>query len=180
MGIDAHPRPQRVLVVGVTGAGKSTLARVLGERLGLVYLEMDALYFAGPGWAVNERLVEDVAGLADGPRWVVDSLGSPQVRDLLWERADTVVWLDYPRRVVMPRVLRRSLRRSLTREELFGGNRETWRDWLSREHPAWWAWAQFAARRREIERRVRDPRFAPLRTVRLGRPRDAAAWLASL
>ncbi|GHD34494.1 adenylate kinase [Streptomyces galbus] len=180
MGIDAHPRLQRVLVVGVTGAGKSTLARVLGERLGLVYLEMDALYFAGPGWAVNERLVEDVAGLADGPRWVVDSLGYPQVRDLLWERADTVVWLDYPRRVVMPRVLRRSLRRTVTREELFGGNRETWRDWLSREHPAWWAWAQFAARRREIERRLRDPRFAPLHTVRLGRPRDAAAWLASL
>lgn len=79
------------------------------------------------------------------------------MRDLLWERADTVVWLDYPRGVVMPRVLRRSLRRTVTREELFGGNRETWRDWLSREHPAWWAWSQFTTRRREIERRLRDP-----------------------
>ncbi len=104
----------------------------------------------------------------------------PEVRDLLWDRADSVIWLDYPRRVVMPRVLRRSFRRTVTREVLFGGNRETWAGWLSREHPAWWAWSQHAARRREIERRTRDLRFAPLVTVRFGHPDDTAAWAASL
>ena len=107
---------QRILVVGVTGAGKSTLARALSGRLGVPYHEMDALYFNGPGWATNTRLVEDVAEVTAGPCWIIDSLGYPQVRDLLWERADTVVWLDFPRRVVMPRVLRRSLRRTVTRE----------------------------------------------------------------
>ncbi|MFE3071375.1 adenylate kinase [Streptomyces sp. NPDC059247] len=171
---------ERILVVGVTGAGKSTLARTLGARLDLPRHEMDALRYDGPGWAVSPRLAETVSALAAGPRWIVDSPGSPEVREPLWERADTVVWLDYPRRVVMPRVLRRSLRRSLTREVLFGGNRETWKDWLSREHPARWSWSQHGARRREIGLLVRDPRFAPLDTLRFGRPEDTATWLASL
>jgi adenylate kinase family enzyme len=171
---------ERILVVGVTGAGKSTLARTLSGRLGLPYHEMDAVYFNGPDWAVNDRLTEDVSRLAAGSRRIIDSLGYPEVRDLLWDRADTVIWLDYPRRVIMPRVLRRSFRRTVTREVLFGGNRETWTGWLSREHPAWWAWSQHGARRREVERRTHDPRFAPLDTLRFGHPDDMAAWLASL
>ncbi|WP_043664645.1 AAA family ATPase [Streptomyces xylophagus] len=171
---------ERILVVGATGAGKSTLARAVGERLGVPYHEMDALYFTGPDWTVNEGLADDVLRLTAEPRWIIDSIGSPEVRDLLWEKADTVLWLDYPRRVIMPRVLRRSFRRSVTRESLFGGNRETWAGWLSREHPAWWAWSQHAGRRREIERRTGDPRFAPLTTHRFARPDDTEAWLASL
>ncbi|WP_443062478.1 hypothetical protein [Streptomyces sp. NBC_00457] len=114
------------------------------------------------------------------PLRIIDSLGYPEVRDLLWNRADTVIWLDYPKRVIMPRVLRRSFRRSLRREVLFGGNRETWTGWMSREHPAWWAWSQHGTRRREVEHRVRDPRFAPLDTRRFGHPHDTATWLASL
>ncbi|MGP2439608.1 adenylate kinase [Streptomyces sp. JW3] len=171
---------ERILVVGVTGAGKSTLAHALSSHLGLSYHEMDALYFNGPNWAINDKLTEDVSRLTAAPRWIIDSLGYPEVRDLLWDRADTVIWLDYPKRVIMPRVLRRSIRRTVTREVLFGGNRETWTDWLSREHPVWWAWSQHGARSREVGRRVRDPRFAPLSTFRFCHPRDTAAWLASL
>ncbi|MFF7445984.1 MULTISPECIES: adenylate kinase [unclassified Streptomyces] len=171
---------ERILVVGVTGAGKSTLAQAVGKRLNLPYHEMDALYFNGPDWAVNDKLSEDVASLAAQPRWIFDSLGYPDVRDLLWDRADTVIWLDYSKRVIMPRVMRRSLRRTLTREVIFGGNVETWAGWLSREHPVWWAWSQHGTRRREVERRVRDPRFAPLHTLRFRHPDDAAAWLASI
>ncbi|MET8825556.1 adenylate kinase [Streptomyces sp. NPDC004610] len=171
---------ERILVVGATGAGKSTLARALSARTGVPYHEMDALYFDGPGWSVNPDFAEQVRGLTAGPRWIIDSLGYPEVRELLWTRADTVIWLDHPRRVVMPRVLRRSLRRSATREPLFGGNRETWSDWLSREHPAWWSWSQHAPRRREIQRRLTDPRFAPLDTVHLRGRRAAEGWLAAV
>lgn len=168
---------RRVLVVGISGAGKSTLARELGGRLGVPYHEMDALYFDGPGWAVSGTFVRDVAGIADSTGWVIDSFGYPEVRDLLWTRADTIVWLDYPRRVVMPRVLRRSLRRTVRRERLFGGNRETWAGWLRRDHPAWWAWSQHGARRADIARRTHSAEFAPLRVLRFTDPRDAATWL---
>ncbi|MFD8954978.1 AAA family ATPase [Streptomyces xanthophaeus] len=168
---------RRVLVVGISGAGKSTAARALERRLGLPFHELDALRFSGPGWAVDPDFVRETARLAGTERWVFDSLGYPEVRDLLWERADTVVWLDHPRHVVMRRVLLRSLRRSLLRERLFGGNREAWREWLRADHPAWWAWAQYGPRREEIARRARDPRFAPLRVVHLRTPRQAEAWL---
>lgn len=91
-----------------------------------------------------------------------------------------MLWLDYGKRVVMPRVLRRSLPRTVTRERVFGGNRESWAGRLSREHPVWWAWSQHAGRRSEIARRTSDPRFSPLRTVRFPHPDDTAAWVASL
>ncbi|MCA1217974.1 adenylate kinase [Streptomyces sp. 8L] len=171
------PAARRVLVVGSTGAGKTTMAGALSRKLGLPHHEMDALYFGGPGWRVNEGFAEEVARIAAGPRWIIDSLGYPEVRDVLWEKADTIVWLDYPRRVIMPRVLRRSLRRSLLRERIFGGNRETWAEWLTRDHPAWSAWRGHADRRAEIARRTRAARFAPLRVVRLTAPARAAAWL---
>ncbi|MET9532782.1 MULTISPECIES: adenylate kinase [unclassified Streptomyces] len=171
---------RRILVAGITGAGKSTLARALSERRAVPYHEMDALHFVGPGWSVNEAFAGQVARIAATPSWVFDSYGYPEVRDLLWERADTVVWLDYPRRVVMPRVLRRSLRRTVLCERVFGGNRETVAGWFRGDHPAWWAWSQHAARREDIRRRTRDRRFAPLRVLRFERPEETAAWLETL
>ncbi|MEV7723229.1 adenylate kinase [Streptomyces sp. NPDC087917] len=168
---------RRVLVLGISGAGKSTLARELERRLGLPFHELDALHFTGPGWAVNPAFAEDTARVAGADRWVLDGQGPEAMRDLMWERADTVVWLDLGRAVVMRRVVLRSLRRSLRRERLFGGNRESWREWLRADHPVWWAWARYADRRAEIGRRSGDPRYAPLRVVRLRSPREAEAWL---
>jgi len=168
---------QRILVTGSTGAGKTSLARVLAGQLAIPFHEMDALAFAGPGWQENEHLAEDVSRISSGPCWVFDSLGYPQVRDLLWSRADTVVWLDYSRAVVMRRVLRRSAARTLLRRRIFGGNVETVAGWFSADHPAWWAWRQYAARRTEIA--ARCARFAPLDVVRLTTPRQAREWLAA-
>src|ERR1700761_2644817 len=164
---------QRILVAGITGAGKTTMARAVAERLDLPFHEMDALAFAGPGWQENQHLVRDIEAVSAAPGWVFDSYGYPEVRDLLWTRADTVVWLDYPRRVVMRRVLRRPVRRTVLRERIFGGNVETLSGWFSAEHPAWWAWSQHGSRRVEVGRRVLDPRFAPLEVVRFTSPRRA-------
>ncbi|NUO98304.1 MAG: adenylate kinase [Nonomuraea sp.] len=171
---------RRILVAGSSGAGKSTMARALSERLSVPYHELDALYFTGPGWQVNDGFPGQVAEIAASPAWIFDSFGYPEVRDLLWERADTVIWLDYPRRVVMPRVLRRSVRRTLLREPVFGGNRERVTEWFRRDHPAWSAWSHHASRRTEIRQRGRDPRFAPLRMIRFTSTYASAAWLSSL
>ncbi|MFG1878507.1 AAA family ATPase [Sphaerisporangium sp. NPDC049003] len=170
---------ERILVAGISGAGKTTMARALSARLRLPFYEMDSLHFAGPDWATNPDFHQQIAKIASTPGWVFDSFGYPEVRDLLWTRADTVVWLDYSRAVIMPRILRRSLLRTLRRERIFGGNVETWSDWLSREHPARWAWSQHAARRAEIGRRARDPRFEPLQVIRFASPRKADEWLRS-
>ena len=121
---------RRVLVVGMSGAGKTTAARRVGARLGLPFHEMDALAL-GPNWSQPPGLVDEVKRLAAEPSWIFDSWGYPAVRDIMWQSADTILWLDYPATVVLPRLIRRSVVRTATNAELFGGNRETLREWLN-------------------------------------------------
>lgn len=155
----------------MSGAGKTTAARQIAARYDLPYHEMDALAF-GPNWSTPPGFIDDVEQILIEPRWVFDSWGYPAVRDAMWAAADTVIWLDYPRRVVLPRLARRCLRRSLLRTRLFGGNRERWRDWLSPDHPLPYAVRNFADRRAELAARTTD------HTVhRFRRPAEFDRWL---
>lgn len=139
---------RRLSVVGNSGSGKTTLARRLAAALGVPHLELDAI-FHQPGWtelATEEfrRRVADELGTDDG--WVVDGNYSA-VRDLLWAQADTVVWLDLPRSTVMRRLLKRTIRRAVTREELWNGNREPIGGMFRRdprENIVLWSWRNHA------------------------------------
>jgi adenylate kinase family enzyme len=168
----------RVLVVGMTGAGKTTAARRIADRIGAPFHEMDVLAI-GPNWSTRPDLVAQVAALLETPAWVFDSYGYDQVRDAMWAAADTIVWLDYPARVIVPRVVRRSLSRSFRRAEIFGGNRETWAGWLRPEHPVWWAIRTLRRRRAYLAERTQSAGAAHLRTVRLTSPAEFERWLAA-
>jgi adenylate kinase family enzyme len=170
---------RRILVGGISGAGKTTLGRRLADHLALPFVEMDAL-FHGPGWVPRPQFEADVDAATAGDAWVVDSHGYAQVRDLVWSRADTLVWLDLRRPVVMGRVLRRSFARATYDRELWNHNTEGFADWLDPGHPVRWAWTQHNARRAEIADRVADPRWAHVAVVRLDSPRSARRWLAAL
>ncbi|MCP2169377.1 adenylate kinase [Goodfellowiella coeruleoviolacea] len=111
-----------MLVAGVAGSGKTTLATVLADRLDLRRIELDALHH-GPQWTPRPEFVADVTRLTEDPGWVTEWQHG-QVRRLLLDRADTLVWLDHPRSLVMRRVVVRTLRRWALREELWNGNRE--------------------------------------------------------
>ncbi|MFE0464771.1 adenylate kinase [Kitasatospora sp. NPDC058965] len=164
----------RVIVSGSSGAGKTTLATALAARYGLPRVELDALHH-GPGWVRRPEFEAEVAAFTAGGRWVCEEQYQGLLGDLLWERADTLVWLDLPRRTVMYRVVKRSLGRVLTGRELWNGNRETWRDLLDPEHPIRWSWAQHAAkRRRTAERLARHPQLTVVRLASAGRARE---WL---
>ncbi|MGH7642981.1 MAG: adenylate kinase [Candidatus Dormibacteria bacterium] len=136
---------RRVSVVGNSGSGKSRLAAELSETLGAHLVELDAVIHQ-KGWVDLEldEFRRQVSEVAAGSYWVIDGNYS-QVRHLIWGRADTVVWLDLPRRTLMTRVIKRTLERVVTRRELWNGNRETWRDVLSfdpyRSIVAW-AWVE--------------------------------------
>jgi adenylate kinase family enzyme len=167
---------QRVLVAGSSGAGKSTLAAELARRRRLRYTELDSL-FHGPGWVPRPQFEGDVQALAAGDRWVTEWQYG-QVRPLLLARADTLVWLDYPRRTVMHRVLRRSARRALLREPIFNGNTEGIRDWLDPEHPIRWAWSTHAQVRSKVLAALEQR--PDLTLVRLNSPAQARRWLATI
>lgn len=93
-------------------------------------------------------------------------------RNIIWQRATHLVWLDYERPVIMARVIRRSLLRAVLRTELWAGNRERWGHMLRPSHPIRWAWSTWERRRRETEERLAQPEYAQLEVLRLRRPSE--------
>ena len=171
---------RRVSVVGTTGCGKTTLARALANMLRCTHVELDALFW-GPGWSMAELPVfrSRVASVVAGDGWVVDG-GYSDVRDLIWARADTVVWLDYPLAVTLSRLLRRIAARIRDGTELWPGtgNRETIRNQVfSRDPLVWFAIRTHHGRRRRIAAMLALPEYAHLRVHRFRRPSDAESWL---
>jgi adenylate kinase family enzyme len=157
-----------VSVVGDSGSGKSTLGRELAARLAVPYVELDAI-FHQPGWTPlpEEEFRRRVTAIVSGARWVIDGNYSA-VRPLVWERADTVIWLDPPRSTVMRRIIWRTIRRAAGRTELWNGNRERWRNLFSFDKESSviaWAWQTHAARHEEIAAFLDHPPRGDLRLV---------------
>jgi len=167
---------RRVSVIGTSGSGKSTLAAALAVALGADLLELDSVYHQA-GWErlPTEEFRRRVASVVAGERWVIDGNNS-EVQDLVWGRADTVVWLDLPRRTVMRRIIRRSFRRVARRVELWNGNREHWRNLFTRIS---WAWQTHAANRVKYEAAMADPGNSHLRFVRLASPAAVRRFLSA-
>jgi adenylate kinase family enzyme len=174
-----------VSVVGVSGSGKSTLARSIAERLAVPCIELDAI-FHQPNWTPlpAEAFLAEVARRTEAEAWVVDGNYRAVVREgPVWERADTVVWLDLPKATAMRQVTWRSLRRAVTREELWNGNRERLRDHLSldpmRSMPAY-VWTFYDRKRAQVEAAMADPAWAHLEFVHLRSHAEAGRWLDAL
>jgi len=168
-------------VVGNSGSGKSTLAAALATRLGVPHVELDSIYHQ-PGWTPLPRdtFRARVGALVAGDRWVIDG-NYTAVRDLVWGRADTVVWIDLSRPVVMRRVIGRTLRRAALRQELWNGNREPWSNWLTLDPERsiiMWSWTQHAKYRVRYAEAMGDPALAHLTFVRLRCPAEVTAFLS--
>jgi len=104
------------------------------------------------------------------------------VQDIVWARADTVVWLDLPRRTVMRRIVWRTLRRVAGRAELWNGNRERWHNlftWDKEESVIAWAWQTYDSRRERYLAEMADPANGHLRFVRLLSPAAVRRFLRS-
>lgn len=170
---------RRINVVGTSSVGKSTLAASIAQLLKVPHVELDALHWE-PNWteAPIEVLRERVRAAIAGDAWVVDG-NYAKVRDLVWGRADAIVWLDLPLRTILWRYLRRTSRRVVRREELWNGNRERLSSQIfSRESLLWWILSTYRRRRREY-----PPLLAArpeLVAIRLRSARAAKRWLANL
>lgn len=145
---------KRVVIVGNSGSGKTTLARRLAKVIDCEHIELDAIRHL-PGWVEIDR--ESFRRIVDektsSDSWVMCGNASA-VADISWSRADSIVIFDLPRRIVMRRVFKRTLRRAVLREELWNGNRESLRNVLNFRDPhksiIAWAWTQHHRYRKQF------------------------------
>jgi adenylate kinase family enzyme len=169
--------------VGCSGSGKTTLASELARLLGSPHVELDAIYHQ-PGWTQlgDEEFLARVDVATEGDGWVVDGNYSV-VREVVWAKADAVVWFDLPYARVMAQVIGRTVRRTVTRQELWNGNREPFSNLWSldpKKSIVAWTATRHGVYRSRYTASERDPRWAQLRFVRLRSQGEARAFLAGV
>ncbi len=172
---------KRIVIIGATGSGKTTLAGQLARLLDSPHIELDALHW-NPNWQAStpEDFIEKVDAATKKHAWVTDGNYTTKIAHLVWTRADTVVWLDYSFRLTFFRLLSRTLRRTFTREECCNGNRESLGNLLSKDSILLWLFQSYWRHRREYSQKLSEPNYQHLRKVRLRSPKETARWLEQL
>jgi adenylate kinase family enzyme len=170
--------PDRVLVYGVTGSGKSTAAVAIGARTGLPVTLVDELTWL-PGWVPVDAAVqrEMIGEIVAGERWLLDTAYGAHL-DLVLPRAQVVVGLDYPRWLSLGRLVWRTVSRVVTQEPMCNGNVETWRQVFARDSIIVWHFRSFARKRARMRAWAVTPDGPEV--VLFRRPRELEAWIAGL
>jgi hypothetical protein len=163
---------RRVVVIGCAGAGKSTFSEALARCLGVPHVDRDTL-----GEIRSDAYQGAVAAAVGTEGWVFD--GAPHcVEETVYPACQLVIWLDYPRPLVVWRATRRSLRRTFG--PLPPGENGWWRlrQWITPGGPRC-AWCVYRDRKRRFSKLEQRPDLAG-KVLRFGEPAAARAWLASL
>ncbi len=171
---------RRYSVVGTIGSGKSTCAREISARLGIRHVELDSLHWER-NWreAYGSIFRERVLVAVHNGSWVVDG-NYHQVRDIVWNRAEAVVWLDYSLLTIMMRLIRRTMRRILTGEKLWNDNQENLRTLFARDSVFLWALKTYRKRRIEYPRLLAKSENHHLNVLRFSSPKETEKWLVNL
>jgi len=159
---------KRFNVIGTSGSGKSTFAKNLAASLDLKHIELDAFRHE-PNWreAPDEIFRERVAEAVTAERWIVDG-NYGIARDLVWPRAEVIIWLDYSFPRVFWQVFTRTIRRSVKREVLWNGNRESlWKAFCTRESILLWVLQTYWKKKRTTPALFERPEYGHLKIVRL-------------
>ncbi len=172
---------RRVSVVGCPGSGKSTFGATLARCLDLPYVELDGL-FHRPNWGKPEpaEFAAQVADEVEQPAWVIDGNFSATL-DLVWSKADTIVWLDLSFFRIMGRVICRTVSRVTHHTELWSGNHESWRSLVPfgpQQSIIAWAYTRYPIYKKRYSAAPNDPRWAQIEFVRLRTPGAVDRYLA--
>ena len=174
---------RRLVIIGTTSSGKSTLAKALAEKISAETIDLDYLHWE-PKWAEapDEVFRERVEKAISASAWVVAG-NYHMVRDIVWAKAHALIWLDYPFPIVFWRLLTRTLRRTLTQEELWNGNRETF--WVhlklwSQDSLFHWLFKTYWRRKREIPILLARPEYKHLESIRFKQPHETEVWLENI
>ena len=172
---------QRVSVVGTTGSGKSTFAERLAHVINAQAIHLDDLMWL-PNWQKrdDEEYTALLTRALQEERWVVDG-NTRKSRALVWNNADTVIWLNYPFWVNFTRLLLRTLQRIRDKTEIFPGCQESFKtQFFSRDSLLLWFFHTYWRRKKEYRKLFESQQFPHLRVIVIEKPRQAQQWLAAL
>lgn len=167
----------RIVIVGAGGSGKTTVGRDAAHRLGVPFTDLDTLFWK-PGWQRSDpaEFRSAVRTKVVMPSWVIVGNYRTKIGDLTWPAADLLVWLDLPRRITFPRVLRRTFLDAFVHRELWPGCRQSWRTPFQTGLISY-TWRQPAMLRATYPGLIND---AGIVALRLTRRAEIARWLDSL
>jgi adenylate kinase family enzyme len=171
---------QRISIIGSTGTGKSTLAKQLASILGLECVPIDE-HFWLPDWQQRSReeISAEFTQIIERDRWVIDGNYS-WLRQKVWDRADTVIWLDYPLPFTFTRLLIRTVRRIVHHEVICNGNFESWGKALSTDSILLWCLNTYHKRYDEYPNWIAKPQYKNLNVYVFRSPKQTQLWLTKL
>jgi adenylate kinase family enzyme len=170
---------KRVVVVGTSCSGKTTLARDIASILEIPHFELDVLHW-GPNWTCREYFEENVTKAVQNPSWTIDG-NYRKVRDLIWDRVDTIIWLNYSFSLVFWRALKRTIPRVFLKQTIFAGNRETFRiAFFSSDSILWWVIKTYRKRIKEYSKLFSGNQFPNIKIIEFRHPKQADKFLHDL
>lgn len=173
----------RINIVGTAGSGKTTLSKLLAQLWEVPHIELDAIYWK-QNWkpAALPRFRQRVQQVTAEERWIVDGNYRTKARDIIWQRAQTVVWLDYPLPIILWRVCQRSITNIYNRRDLWeNGSRETLRkQFLGKNSFLLWTIATHTPRRRRLLQAMQVDANSHLDFVQLRSPLHTHMWLKQM
>ena len=174
---------KRIIVIGSAGAGKTTLSKALSARLGIPHTELDSLYHQ-PGWQPlpGDVFVARILKLSEASEWIFCGNYYTRLGQDVWPRADTIIWCNYSFLRVLSRLLRRTIQRGVSKEELWNGNQESlWTSFFTKDSIILWmlkSWKKQNIRYGQLY--AQPEKLSGVTLVRLKTPRATRAFLASL
>jgi adenylate kinase family enzyme len=173
-------QPFRISVIGTSGSGKTTVSTEISRRLNLRHIELDAIHWR-QGWkeTPNKEFRALVEEATKGKSWVVDGNYS-RVRDIVWRKAEIVVWLDLPFKIVFWRMFLRTVNRIVTRKKLWNNNVEGFDALLGSDSMPLWVMKTYWRRKKEYPVLLSKLEYSHLQVIKLKSIREVKDWLKSL
>ncbi|MBN1327664.1 MAG: adenylate kinase [Candidatus Cloacimonetes bacterium] len=170
------PEMKRIAVVGTSCSGKTTFAGRLSQILQIPHIELDRLYW-GPNWTIRNDFKEKTLLHLEQENWIVDG-NYQKMREFVFARATTVIWLNYPFPLVFTRALKRTISRIITGEIIFSGNRETIRTtFFSADSILWWVIKSYPRMKKTYSAIYSSDRISHLYMLELKHPKMAEKLL---
>lgn len=168
---------KKIVIVGTSGSGKTTFAKKLSNKLGQKNIDLDDLFWL-PNWVERspEDFREKVFEVLSNDSWIIAG-NYNSVRNHIWDKADTIIWLNYSFPVVFGRALKRTLVQTLTKEEICNGNKASLgRNFFSKNSILLWVLRTYWKRKRKYPRILKELEGMK-KVVVFRKPSEAKRWL---